>query len=795
MRKSLFLIAVLLFGIIQAHALDYISIQDYDSDVESICMEMTDTITVSVDPTWESGLDLHSWILAGDVSFANGYGANSNPCKIVVPSDGYGKGRVSYKYKEGRCSSVEYFDVFKSFACPQWLEIKGPECIVDSQEVVYSVDPMLTKNLGAQIGIDSYKWNVLESNQPFVHEILYVSSDSSSITFKVGQVNPQNPPVITVSVGQCNDWELSKTLGNATPKPELQDTMYLPVGFGDVKVGVINPKPNMEYTWACPSFAIEPYGVSGDSAIIHITGQDADKMEFEVYVNATYTDITCNTSADTMKVVRTWGHTGIVDKNNITDSCYTQGTSYDFAVEGELPITTKCKWTLPQGWNVSETSALDLKTITIYPTSSAKLKDTLFVKPLDAHDSASPDTLVVHVKPIPVPVNRIMQNSCLQYNEESVVYVDTTGLNMPEEVWFEWSAPHAETLSALGTDTLRFIPSMQTNTVSVIAKGINSCDAASTDYTLVFEPQTPGLIICEGCECISVNMPDTLKFYVANGQSTQTYSWTYTSNLTPLRINNDTIELITNGTPNAKDTVWVKAIQDNQNCPKSDSIYRAISIGMIDDGFYVRYKPKRQGKTELLDEDEEDENVRADYRWYLLYNQKEVLNAYLYPTQESPYLLDNTLLLPKLGNASLPSGYVIMVEFVPMGECSKKRLTYPENALPSTFSLDSTISISQLPDLPSNMMPRRRTLEIEENGEIELLQLYPNPTNQILHANLQNNYSFEIRIVTMDGEIVYISNDNHKQYDINVSSFPQGRYLVTAFRDGRRIASGIFIKK
>lgn len=792
MRKSLFLIAVLLFGIIQAHALDYISIQGYNNDVESICMGMTDTITVSVDPTWESGLDSHSWILAGDVSFANGYDANSNPCKVVVPPDGYGKGRVTYKFKEGRCSSMEYFDVFKSFVCPLGLEIKGPECIIDSQEVVYSVDPMLTKNLGAQIGIDSYKWNVLESNQPFVHEILYVSSDSSSITFKVGHVDPQSPPVITVSVGQCNDWELSKTLGNATPKPELQDTMYLPVGFGDVKVGVINPKPNMEYTWACPSFAIEPYGVSGDSAIIHITGQDADKMEFEVYVNATYTDITCNTSADTMKVVRTWGHTGIFDKNNITDSCYTQGTSYDFAVEGELPINTKCDWRLPQGWNFHDGKVSDLKTITIVPSSSANLKDTLFVKPLDPHDTATPDTLVVHVKPIPVPVNRIMQNSCLQYNEESVVYVDTTGLNMPEEVWFEWSAPHAETLSALGTDTLRFIPSMQTNTVSVTAKGINSCDAASTDYTLVFEPQTPGLIICEGCECISVNMPDTLKFYVANGQSTQTYSWSYTSNLSAYRTNNDTIELITDGAPNAKDTVWVKAVQNNQDCPKSDSIYNAITIGTIEAGTHIQYIGYADGSSKVVDANNLD--VRGTFHWYLLYNQQLVPNAFIESSEVHPYLLDNELLIPKLGVGELPSGYVIMVEYTPRNQCAKRRLTWPVNALPSNFTPSGTISISQLPDLTPNMSPRRETTK-PEDIKAESLLLYPNPSDHTLHLSLHDKSYFNIRIVTMDGESVFTANNNLQQYDVNVSSFPQGKYLVVAFRDGRRIASKIFIKK
>lgn len=791
MKKNLFIaLALFIIGITQTYALEYISIEGYGSSVANVCMGMTDTLTVSVDPSWESDLDSHSWILAGDLSFASGYDSNSNPCKVVVPSDDYGKGRVIYKFRDGRCSSMEYFDVFKLFACPQGLEIKGPECIVDSQEVVYSVDPMLTKNLGAQIGIDSYTWNVLESNQSFVHRILYVSSDSSSVTFKVGHVDPQNPPVITVSVGQCNEWQLSKTLGNATPKPELQDTMYLPVGFGDIKVGVINPKLNMEYTWTCPSFAIEPYGTNGDSAIIHITGQDADKMEFEVYVNATYAEITCNTSADTMKVVRTWGYTGIFDKNNITDSCYTLNNSYTFAVEGELPINAKCDWRLPQGWNFYDEKVSDLKTITIYPTSSAKLVDTLFVKPLDAHDPASPDTFIVHVKPTPIPIARIKQDSCLVYNQEGAIYVDTTGLSMPEGVEFEWNVPDSIKGVSGGTDTLRFIPDTNITIVQVKAKGISACDGEYTSYNVIFKPQAPESIICPDYGCISINMPDTLKFYVENSLNTQTYSWSYTSNLTPFRINNDTIELIINGTPNAKDTVWVKAIQNNQDCPESDSIFKAINIQTTDrfieydgaDGGYIRpayYNDQNKVRTES----------GSNFYWYLLYQGGIVIDAITDPDERIFFLIDgNPSLEDVLGTDDLPTDYVIVCEYTPSNSCNRVRLTYPQGALPSNFTHSDTLYVSELPLLNPNRAPKKRIANT--------LNLHPNPSDNILYLNLDDNSNFGIRISNMEGELVYSSKDeNASQYEVNVSSLPQGKYIVVAVRNGERVVSGKFVKK
>lgn len=778
MKKSLFLIAVL-FGIIQAHALDYISIQGYNSSVESVCMGMTDTITVSVDPTWESGLDSHSWILAGDVSFASGYGENSNPCKIVVPSDGYGKGRVSYKYKDGTCSSVEYFDVFKSFACPQGLEIIGPECIVATQDVVYSVDPMLTKNLGAQIGIDSYKWNVLESNQPFVHEILYVSSDSSSITFKVGQVDPQNPPVITVTVGQCNEWQLIKTLGNATPKPDLQDTMYLPVGFGDLKVGVINPNPDIEYTWDCPSFAIEPYGANGDSAIIHIAGQDADKTEFEVHVNATYTDITCNTSADTMRVVRTWGHTAIINKNNITDFCYTPNNIYTFAVEGELPINTQCDWRLPQGWNFQGGKVSNLKSIKIYPTSSAKLKDTLFVKPLDPHDTATPDTFIVHVRPCAIPVTRIKQDSCLAYNYEGGVYIDTTGLHMPEGVEFEWNASGATIGESGGTDTLRFTPNYGTISVQVRAKGEGGCDGEYTSYTITFKPQKPDAIVCPDCECISVNMPDTLRFYIANGLSTQTYSWNYTSNLTPHRINNDTIELITNGTPNAKDTVWVKAIRNNQDCPESDTIRQIISVTQPivsieydgDDGS-VRLLPRRPSGV-------------SNKHWYLLYNGMVVQDAFDNDDGTNNMLSED--FWNTIGDIDQFAGYTIVFEYT-LNNCQRIRITYG-TVIASNFMPTGTITISELPQSAQNHIRKREYTSDKRHN----LMLYPNPATNLLNIHMNDETPFDVHIINTEGEKVYMST-NLSHYAIDVSFLPIGTYIVMATRNGKRLATKKLIR-
>lgn len=805
MKKSLFLLIALLIGIKFVHADDAVFVFQGDTITPKTgytipCMGYQDTLVVKIaknifDPT------INRWYASGDLQIKeqNTEGLDS----VHIYSTGAARGGITINYDHGNCSGYSQgFIINKTFHPDTFkLTIEGPECIIDTQRVVYSVKPILTKNLGANIGMDSYIWNVLQTPRPaFVDSILFVSGDTSSVTFKVGHVDPDDLPTITVCVGACNtNYPLYLNLGNSTPKPEIIDTMYYPVGREAFKVGVLKPDTALVYTWSCKpasSFTIEPLG-KGDSAMVYIE-DGGEKAKCEVFVSAKYRRIQCNTSADTMIVMRTWGSdVYIADSTKIVDTCYSVNLvdtpTYIFTVKGSsIPIETSFDWILPQGWNFRNGIISNGKTISIYPDRTARLVDTLLVKPLNPNDHALPDSFVVYIKPDTIPSVRIKQDSCLTYDSEGAIYVDTTGLHMPEGVVFEWNVPDSIKGESGGTDTLRFTPNHETTSVQVRAKGKGGCDGVYTSYTITFKPQKPDAIVCPDCECISVNMPDTLKFYVANAISNQTYSWSHTSNLSVYSTKNDTIEVVTNGNPNAKDTVWVKAVQNNQDCPESDSIYKAITIGTIEAGTHIQYIGYADGSSKVVDANNLD--VRGTFHWYLLYNQQLVPNAFIESSEVHPYLLDNVLLIPKLGVGELPSGYVIMVEYTPRNQCAKRRLTWPVNALPSNFTPSGTISISQLPDLTPNMSPRRETTK-PEDIKAESLLLYPNPSDHTLHLSLQDKSYFNIRIVTMDGESVFTANNNLQQYDVNVSSFPQGKYLVVAFRDGRRIASKIFIKK
>lgn len=759
-------------------------------DVPSFCISMTDTTDILIDSVWakENDVKNQSWELRGDMSFAPGYSSSSYPLtRIVSSSDGYAKGRITYKYKTTGCSSAVSIDLYKMFAPPAKLEIKGPECIVDSQEVVYSVDPILTKNLDDQIGIDTYTWNIIENpNLPFVDTILYVSGDGSSVTFRAKNVNPQSPPVLSVSVGRCNGWSISKQLGNATPKPDLLDTLFVPVGIPSFNVGVRNPKQNIDYTWECKpasSFGIEQYGAYGDSALVTIKS-DASKAECRIIVSATYRDIQCNISADTMYVVRTWGErVEIRDSTKVADSCYTvkteEDTPYMFTVEGSssIPTETECDWILPYGWNFKGGHKTTGTTIEIYPTAAARLVDTLILKPLDARDHAKPDSFPVHVKPAPVPVNRIMQNGCLQYNEAGMVYIDTTGMNMPEGVWFEWSAPYAEILNTQGTDTLRFIPSTQTNIVSVTAKGINSCDAASTEHNLIFEPQKPDSIIWEDSACVSFNMPDTLRFTVANALPGQKYEWTkptgwrWGDTISDPKDLAVTIELISNGKAKI-DTIYAKGVnENNSDCSFSDSVVFYITTDSLP--AHIQYYGKQGSRT----------RYGIEYGWDIW--EEGDPDPLYYPEEVCWYLFNNGI---PYNEAILNGRYSETVEFARTFGDIINSTQYTlvvdvkfDNGCKTRVQYGATLNLDTL-DMQRSAPLMRRTVE---TTIIPKLTVKPNPTPNAAIINLTNSHLeiADLYVYNIGGQLIKSINNFHINSELDVSMLPVGKYIVV-LKDG-----------
>lgn len=728
------------------------------------------------------------WSISGDLKVNPDYSPNAT--SIQISSHGPGKGRLTYIYNQVGCGSMSVgINIYKRFnpnLQPYNIEISGPDCILEGDTVVFSIDPILTKNLTQGIGVDEYFWTFTPG---LVQEHIYKAGDNSSVTFVAGAVTGNDSIKVQVGIANASD-PVSKTLGKAAPKPTI-NPICVPYGIADVQVSVAEPVENVMYSWTCND---DEWGFKPQigSEVTLIPGNTSSPI---ITVTAYYEGgEACRASQTTMKVSRSWANNVSVESDTVP---YRFGNEYNFTVTGGA-TGGGLSWTPPAGWKVIYK---DGKEVIMKPDTADKVKlhDSLFVEAALTCAEPGVDRRRYDVYVKPAKVTEITDNGCLIV-DTTYKFKITDWEAGPKASTYKWLVDGIEQNSYEG-DSLVWKAVSGTQTISVIPRGAmydgeHYYWGDTATFTLTFKPTPPDAIVCPDCECISVNMPDTIKFYVTNDlNNTQTYSWTYTQGLTLHRQNNDTIELITNGTPNAKDTVWVKAVQDNQDCPQSNSIYKAITIHTTNSRF-IDYDAEDGGNTRVAYH-RLPNGIRTEagdaFLWYLLYNQQIVANAITYPTDRTIFIEDNPLLVDKWGDTELPSGYVIVCEYTPTDSCYSVRLTFPENALPSNFTPSDTIFISQLPNLTPNMSPRRE--EISKGIKAESLQLYPNPTDHTLQLSLQDNSNFNIRIVTMDGDPVYISNDSLKQYDVNVSSLPQGKYLVTAFKDGRRIASEIFFKK
>lgn len=500
---------------------------DYDN-VPEICVPIQDTIVATIDATWEQdyGVNYHTWILQGDLAFAEGSSSSSFPTvKVVSPQNGYGKGRVTYRYRTSGCSSAVHFDVFKSFALPEGLEIKGPECVVTGEDVVYSITPLVTKNLNHQIGIDTYYWNILENTPSFVDEILYVSGDGSSITFKVGTVTDNMQ--IVAGIGQCNEDRISKTLGKATPRPEFEsDTMLVPYGTEPFRIGLKNAQSNINYTWRCTSGNFELLQTTGDTITIQpkVSISDIKGTGCDLIVTAKYINNSCDTSETKVHIGRMWGHVTISPEEN----CVAVGDTIEFTVGGDIPSSnTQCSWTYPASWG-GRVSSKNTQTIRIAPNQYAALRDTVWVRSANPSDTTKSVFAVVHVKP--AQITEIESSPCLTIGELQTFTIDTVGL-LPHAKSFHWVIDAAVTFTGENTTSISFVPTGGTTALSVTPIGEDGCDGETYTQYLALPPQQPDSILSEDT-CLFSGKALDVELSIKSPKAGQTYHWSRLNNWT-----------------------------------------------------------------------------------------------------------------------------------------------------------------------------------------------------------------------------------------------------------------------
>ncbi len=134
---------------------------------------------------------------------------------------GFAKGRLFVTYNQGICGGYSvYLDINKLFSLHP--PVVGPTCLKVGDSVTYSVCPILSGNVSAQIGQDRYYWsfnttsNYTDPTPPLTMRRLYYSGDSSSVTFLIlpGYTGGQT---LYCRFGQCNPTTVSSISLAAQP--------------------------------------------------------------------------------------------------------------------------------------------------------------------------------------------------------------------------------------------------------------------------------------------------------------------------------------------------------------------------------------------------------------------------------------------------------------------------------------------------------------------------------------------------------------------------------------------------
>lgn len=708
-----------------------------------LCMiddsQQQDTIVIDMN-TWKLAKDTtHSWYSRGDIEILG----SCQDSVVYFKSTGAGKGSINFSYYKNECGNYVYSaNIYKTFHPDKYdLSIQGPDCLTKGDTVVFSVDPIFTKNLGDFIGIDSYYWNITKTPRPtFVDSIIYISGDGSSITFIAGEVTDADS--VEVYFGRCNNEDPNKRvvkyLSKAAPKPEI-NPICIPFGSPGVQVSVANPIEGVIYHWTCDDdqWGFEqPEGVE----VTLIQGNSSSPM---ITVTASYEGgEACRASQTSLKVARSWGNNVVVTSN--VPPQYEFGENYTFKVEGDV-TGGGLKWTPPMGWKETYHNG---QSATMIPNAASKVKlhDSLFVEAVltCADEGVDRRKFDVYVKP--AKVTNITDNGCLIAGTSYKFKITDWGLG-PKATAYKWLAGDSVQSNYTG-DSLIWEAKSGVQTISVIPRGAMYEEGHyywgdTATFVHTFQPTPPDSIIApDTCLFSGQSIETTLS--VQTRVPGQTYHWSVPQGWNITYDNSDS-SVVTYSTSNANSGnypiyVYASGLGDCQiSLPK---MY-VINVDTIE--WEIAYEYSRWTK-------------RYDF---LLVYQGEAPEQLV----SADWYVNGSLVVPGpsevLSCTSLPE--TLRAEFT-IGGCN-----YVVDWSEAPQSAQRKTSAPQLLELPD-------------------LSLTPNPTKDQLRVQWGVEGNFTCMITDMEGHLFVNEKCLGEGLDIDTSKIPNGVYSVV-ISGGRFLSS------
>lgn len=697
------------------------------------------------------------WSISGDLKVNPDYTANSY--SIQISSRGSGKGRLTYIYNQVGCGSMSVsIDIYKRFnpnVSPYNIEISGPDCVLEGDTVVYSIKPILTKNLTQGIGVDEYFWNVAdttpEHKKPFVDRLIYNAGDGSSVTFIAGEVSGND--TIKVQVGLANaDALVIKPLGKASPKPLVKDTC-IPFDQTVLELNIYNEEyPDLVYTWDySPKWDPAGYPSYDDNVQkrYHVILYPDTGYVGTITVTASYGDDDACASASraTFNLSRSWGESAKITPQVVYAKNGGEYIKFQLSKDS-VPEMTPI-WELPKhGWNLKPGTDKNQFTYYARPDSSIQYIDTIEVW---AESCYAKDSCLAFVHLAPARVDSISELTCLVPGNTYTFSVEHLEVG-PRPTGYTWYINGDSVYTSEENTYTRSFTSNMTS-IAVRSLGQNGWNADTTQIELSYSAIAPSQMSSDNT-CLFAGREDIIKFTVHDRKPGYTYSWVYPSTWRDIEdeATDSTITLITDGRSGTQQVgVYAEYLAA---CGKSDTLYKNVLVDTIT--YYIAYEIQYGGALHVftLRDSLAHTNVFTD-----------------------DWEVDGNPL-----SLSAPVNQIFLMQYAYPNLSHVKATVIREDSCP--MPAECPVGASQI--------KHRTSLNQEQINQTDF-SLYPNPAQETITFTKDDDARYNVIIFGLDGKKLKSIEMKGKSLTINISDLPVGDYYVV-MTDGHKHSAKKMIK-
>lgn len=461
----------------------------------------------------------YRWYTRGDIEIVS-----TNGNKVTIRSvnkrtgtqPGYAKGRLFVSHRNVDSDPCGPFlaqlDIYKEFNLktrPGGAVLIGPACVAPGDTVAYSIDPVLSRNLDDEIGLDHYKWSFPEGWRPY-----YYSGDSTSVTLIAGSSVASG---VTVEVGRCNfgnaDKRISLGLFQKAGKPLfVQKPQCLATDVRTVTVSV-RQVGGVSYRWTKPSnWTITKSGVANDENFITL---NIDGNPGQIIVEAGVPG-SGKCPSDTASFVLT---------RSLGADSYVSGEACLAAQSGGVrtytlvnaPLNSSFAWTLPAGWTFANADST-AQSVQVNPGPGG---GTIGVSVKGS--SCGNDLKFLSVQQQPARPLALAGADCLTPHSTGNVYSIQPVAGATSYTWTLSGGLASSSILVNGGTSIAVNAGATGGTVSVVANN-GSCAGLPLAKAVSLAPATPAGIT-PAKSCINRDSSDEITFSVVSPVSGQAYEW------------------------------------------------------------------------------------------------------------------------------------------------------------------------------------------------------------------------------------------------------------------------------